>query len=177
MKRALRHLNREHKGPYRCLIPCCNSPWKRPYLYREHLELRHPDIDPDKVLGKRARSSRKSKIIGRDLAPPVSPLTAEADEQSQAEPPQFPMTTPLPAATNVTYSPSPALLFVTHDSQPEGSEPAVAALNHNVGISEIAVAFCLENADQIREEVYSVADGQEWSVHSFLYVTCVISDP
>jgi hypothetical protein len=180
LKKLKRHFNREHKDPTPCIVSSCDFRWKRPYLYRDHLETSHsddPDIDPDKILGKCARSSRKSKILGRDIALPVSPPAVESEGHSQAESTQSPVTTPLPASTNVTYGPSPALSFVAHDSQPEGAEPAVAALNHNVGISKIDVAFCLENAVQIREEVYSVADGQEWSVHSFLYVTCVISDP
>jgi hypothetical protein len=175
--KVVRHFNREHKDLSPCLISSCDFRWKRPYLYSEHLKLCHPGIDRKKVLGKRAGSRRKSKILGRDLTTPVSPPVVEPDGQNQAEPSQFPTTTPLPAATNVTYGPSPALSFVAHDSQPEGAEPAVAALNHDAGVSELAhptdgsFAFWLEMADQVREEVYSVADGQEWSVHSFLYVT------
>ena len=185
MKKLRRHFNREHKDLSPCRVSGCTFRWKRPYLYRDHLESCHsddPDIDPDEILGKSAGSRRKTRIIGRDIALPVSPPAVESppevespppvesEGQSSAESPHFPMTTPLPAATNVTYGPSPALSFVAHDFQPEGAEPAVAALNHD------DVAFCLENARQIREEVYIFADEQEWSVHSFLYVTYVISD-
>ena len=171
VKRLTQHLNREHKYLSPCLVSTCAFRWKRPYLYRKHLKSCHPKVNRKKVLGKRAGSRRKTKIIGRDLTPPVSLPVVEPDGQSQVEPPQSHTTTPLPAATIVTYGPSHALSIVVQNSQPDGAEPAIAPLNHN------AVAFCLKNAVQIREEVYSVADGQEWSVHSFLYVTYVIPDP
>ena len=49
-------------------------------LYRDLLEDRHPDVDPDKAQGKTVGSTRKSPIIATDLPPQVLPPTVERDE-------------------------------------------------------------------------------------------------
>lgn len=147
------------------------------------MRARHPNVDPNEVLGKRAGSRRKSSIIGRDLALPVSPESPPAvasDGQSQAEHLQLPVTTPLSAGSNVTHGPHPSLSPMAHDSHPEltDSEPAMASFNHEDadGIELPGTAdnpaywavWTTERVDQLHEEVDSVlADGQEWSVYAF----------
>lgn len=88
----------------------------------------------------------------------------------------------LPSVTNVSHVPSAALLRVAHDFYLEHAETVVASLNHDAeglelpGATDDPFAFWSpERVDQLHEEVGSVlADGKEWSVHSFLYAAYTI---
>jgi hypothetical protein len=115
-----RHRRQEHNIPFSCFR--CDFKWTRPVIYRAHLRACHHDVDCDKVLGKPEGSRRRSIIIGRDPPQLFPPPAIEPNRQSQAEPRQRPMTSPLPAVAKVTHVPSPP---VAYDPQPEYAGPAI----------------------------------------------------
>jgi hypothetical protein len=120
---VLRHHREAHKTPHPCFDSRCGFKWTRPYEYTTHLKTRHPRVDPDKVLGKRARSPSKSTIIGEDRPPHL--FRAPSERRSQAEPQQRPSTPPLPTEAKFTHVPLPAMPPMACDPQPECPEPAI----------------------------------------------------
>ena len=98
-----RHRQEVHGNPYPCSVWGCKYTWTRPYEYGAHLEEQHPNVNPNKVLGKPRGSHCRSRILGRDR-PRLSP-GIEPDERSQ-----------------------PA-----YEAQPEHAEPPVATRKHEDG--------------------------------------------
>ena len=43
----------------------CDFEWNHPYQYKDHLRERHPNLDPDAVLGEAPGLQRRDKIIAR----------------------------------------------------------------------------------------------------------------
>jgi hypothetical protein len=154
--------------------------WTRPNLYRTHLENRHPNVNPDEVLGKPAGSRRRSMIVGRDL-PQHFPLPAiEPDRRNQAEPQQHPITSLLTAVSKPPMSP------VGYNSQLEYADPAITTRKHEddqrldlFGTTEAPSAFSPTEgrAQSVNDLDVSVMMTKFCWSHAYLYATCVISDP
>lgn len=70
-----RHIREKHNPSY-CMF--CKKDWGRSYLYREHLEKCHSDVDPDEVLGKPEGSYRRAAIMARNSQeqPKLPPIAA-----------------------------------------------------------------------------------------------------
>ena len=167
-----RHSQAVHRNSHSCFG--CDFKWSRPYQYRIHLERWHPDVDPDRVLGKSAGSRRRSTIIGRDL-PQHFPLhVIESDQRSHSEPWQRP-TLPLPAAANVTRISQISMLSVAYDPHPEHAEPMATfrkcenaqALEYATDIP--AFSFAEECVRSANDRDVSIQRGQLQLAHHFLY--------
>lgn len=152
-------------NPHLCLH--CDFKWSRPYQYRIHLKKRHPDVDPDGVLGKSAESRRRSAIIGRDLPlpPPIEP-----GRQSRAESrsPTLPRVPP-PSVPNVTHDFQPAVTSVAYDHHPEQAELANTMPTHGdaggLGFQFPGTtdAFLSTEWDQLVNDMnISIPVGQKW---------------
>ena len=176
-----RHRQRVHQNPHPCFVLGCKYNWTRPYEYRAHLEKRHPNVNPDKVLGKPGGSRLRSTIIGRDR--PRFPPSIESDQRSQAEPWQRPMGPHLPAVAKVTDVPSPAM-SPAYEAQPVHAELPVATRKHEDGRrldflgatnapSMFSSEACIQSVDDL---AISIQASQIRLVHAFLYVMYVISD-
>jgi DNA-directed RNA polymerase subunit RPC12/RpoP len=99
---VMRHYREKH-NPNSCTY--CGARWSRPYLYRDHLEKHHRDVDPDVVLGKPADSRRRAKVVGGERPQNVSPHVVEHDRQSRAAPRGPPLMPSLPAVVKVPQVP------------------------------------------------------------------------
>lgn len=178
-----RHQKKEHNKPHSCIVPGCEDKWNRPDEFRAHLINFHPDIDPDKVIGKPAGARHKSKIMGRDVPPPP---TIESVRWSKVEPRQRSMTPPLPAVANViTHAPPSSISSVANDPQPEHVEPTIMTgkreyarrlefLRDTNGPS--VFSFTEDCTQSINDRDISTQGDQLWSVHGF-FTPYVISDP
>ncbi len=117
-----RHYGKKH-NPNLC--KCCKFEWIRPYEYRAHLEKCHPDENPDEVLGKPAKSHRRTAaFVGRrpqhDL-PPISGYDGQGHSENRPYPPavaESSTITPHPHSMN--YVPQPESMQV-NESSPEGT--------------------------------------------------------
>lgn len=182
---VFRHQREKHNDPYSCIVPDCEDKWNRPDEFRAHLINFHPDIDPDKVIGKPAGAHRRSKIVGRDIP---SPPTIESVRWSYAEPQQRSMTPPLPAVANVvTHTPSSTstMSSVANNPQPQHPESAITTRKHEYArrleflcdTSAPSVFSFTEDCAQSMNDPDIPTQGNElWSVHVFL-TQYVISDP
>lgn len=166
----MRHRRTAHNKPHSCFYLCCKFKWTRPCEYRTHLEKRHPEVDSDKVLGKPAGHRSKSTIIGRDL--PIE------YEQSKPQPGQRPMTPPVPAM--VTQVPSPPILPVVYNHQPEYAHPAITTRKHARVLEFFGAtdAPLFSSAKEFAQSVNDLDQGNQiWLVYAFLYIKHVISNP
>lgn len=115
-----RHVRTVH-NPNLCFL--CEFSWGRPYEYRNHLQKKHPGVNPDMILGKAPGSRCRATIITEHLPqqPPVLPPTVEQVQQNRVESQPSPSTQPLPAGARVTSISPPAVSSVSsvdHNSQP-----------------------------------------------------------
>lgn len=142
-----RHRRAVHNKPHSCFHSNCKFKWTRPCEYRTHLQKRHPNVNPDKVLGKRAGSRCRSTIIGRDLPQPrPQHFFLDPKQWSQANvSPQRPMTSPLPE-----------LVKITHVSQPD------------VLLSDVTNASSVLSFPEERTQSAKDVGGKFWSVHQLL---------
>ena len=106
-----RHRREKHK-PTLCIH--CNFEWGRPYQYRNHLKTRHPEVDPDKVIGQSANDRRRAaSSAGRPQQKQVLPPAIEYHGRGRAEigsyrlmlPSVKPATTLPPAMSSIAYIP------------------------------------------------------------------------
>lgn len=111
-----RHYRAKH-DPSSCNY--CGANWSRPYQYRDHIEKRHPDIDPDLVLGKVAGSRRKATVIGREQPPAI--IHGQQIHHISMRPTP---TLPAPAAVKATRVPS-SLFSNGKEAQPVSVLPPV----------------------------------------------------
>ena len=72
-KQGLNRHRLEKHNPSLCKY--CGAEWGRPYVYRNHLEEHHPDVDRDMELGKQEGSRRRSAVFVRHRLQQVSPPT------------------------------------------------------------------------------------------------------
>ena len=112
-----RHVRTVH-NPNLCFL--CEFSWGRPYEYRNHLQKKHPGVNPDMILGKAPGSRCRATIITEHLPqqPPVLPPTVEQDQQNWAESQPNPSTQPSPAGARITSISPPAVSSVDNNSQP-----------------------------------------------------------
>lgn len=180
---VLRHRKKDHNDPHSCIVPGCEDKWNRPDEFRAHLINFHPDIDPDKVIGKPAGARHKSKIMGRDIPPP---RTIESVRWSHGKPRQRSTTLRLPAVANViTHAPLFSMSSVANDPRPEHLEPAITMRKHEYARSveflhdtgAPSVFSSTEDCAELANDLdISTQGGQLWSVHVSC-TTYVISDP
>jgi hypothetical protein len=108
-----RHIRTVH-NPNLCFR--CEFRWGRPYEYLNHLRKKHPDVDPDVILGKAPGSRRRASILTEYFPqqPPLSPPAVEQDQQNWAESQPNPSAPPSPAPAGVTSVSPPAVSYVTY---------------------------------------------------------------
>src|SRR5216684_2412477 len=119
-----RHYGKKH-NPNLC--KCCKFEWIRPYEYRAHLEKCHRNENPDEVLGKPAKSHRRTAaFVGRrpqhDL-PPISGYDGQGHSENRPYPPavaESSTITPHPHPHSMNYVPQPESMQV-NESSPEGT--------------------------------------------------------
>ena len=117
-----RHNGKKH-NPNLC--KCCKFEWIRPYEYRAHLEKCHPDENPDEVLGKPAKSHRRTAaFVGRrpqhDL-PPISGYDGQGHSENRLYPPAVAKSSTItPPQHRMNYVPQPESTQVNEGS-PEGT--------------------------------------------------------
>ena len=120
-----RHQREAHKTN---LCRHCDAfEWGRPYLLREHLKRRHPDIDPDVELEEVKRNSHRTTTSTTHLPRgSVSPLALEHSGRDDVESQLRPPTLSLPPVMNFPYvTPAHASQEVDLDPQPELAEPII----------------------------------------------------
>ncbi|KAH9968465.1 hypothetical protein BJV74DRAFT_889878 [Russula compacta] len=86
-----RHYREKH-APNLCMH-CGVFKWGRPYLLREHIEKKHPDVDLDAALDKATGTSSRI-ITGHPQQQWVSPSAPEHDQWGCAESQPYPLTLP-----------------------------------------------------------------------------------
>ena len=140
-----RHCREAHNLPYSCLH--CNYKWSRPYQYRIHLEMWHPDVDADHVLGKPAGSRCRSAAITTRRDPHLPAPVTDPDRRNRIKPQRRPMR-PLPVVAKVTRIPLP----VAYDRQPEYAETKITAcMSKDASGLELFGATDAPSADLSRE--------------------------
>ena len=89
-----RHHREKHE--VRLCVHCEVYEWARPYRLRQHIEKRHPGVDPEAALEEATGTRRKATMITRYLPQErVFPLPFEYDGQGGAEPQLYQLTPPL----------------------------------------------------------------------------------
>ena len=125
-------LNRHHRethNPSLCIL--CGFEWGRPYQYRDHLKTHHPEVNPDNVIGKSAKTRcRAASSAGRPRPKQVLPPTIEYYGRGHADirpyrpmqPSVKPETAIPPAMSSMTYIPqSESAQLKLTKSSPEGA--------------------------------------------------------
>ena len=88
--------HRQEKHEARLCMHCGVYKWARPYRLRQHIEKRHPGVNPDAALEEATGIRRKATMITKYLPQErVFPLTFEYDGQGGAESQLYPLTPPL----------------------------------------------------------------------------------
>ena len=121
-----RHQREVHKTKTKLCRHCRAFAWGRPYLLREHLKRRHPDIDPDVELEDVKRNSHRTTTSTTHLprewvSPPSLEHSGRDNVESQLRPPTF----SLPPVTNFPPVFPYAFQDMDHDPQPELAEPTI----------------------------------------------------
>lgn len=125
--------------------------------------MHHSEGNPSTIVGKSARSRRieRSRVL-----PPV-------DGQSQAEPEQRRLKSPLPAVTKVTHVPLAAMLSMTHDGSPKYAESAIMTRKQVAGRLDPRFAFNASSVFPSTDEIarsgndIAIQGGQFQMVHAF----------
>ena len=141
---------------------CRAFQWGRPYLLREHLERRHPDIDPDTELEEVNRNSRKTTISTTHLPrewvlPPALEHSRQVSVESQLRPP----TLSLPPVKNFPPVSPNAFQDVDDCLQPNLAEPAIMKNNHE-GAQQLEALNSTEKASQIGKDLDDFTHMQIW---------------
>lgn len=139
--------------------------------------MRHPNVNPDKVLGKPAGSRCRSTIIGRDIPQYFLPPDITLDRRSHVEPQQRPMTPPLPEVATVNI-PSPAMSFMADYFPVEYTELTNTKRKHKEARTleflgstdtDVTSAFSFKECGQsVNVLDISIPGDQLWSVHAIL---------
>lgn len=162
-------------------IYCDDFSWGRPYQLRKHLKERHPNVNPDDVLGGPIGSRRKVTQISK-CSSPQRVSTLEHDPRGRDEPrlcPQAPLPSDVVEAT--LLSPPPVMSSLDYDPQPKPVEPMTQGpedpcdLYIDASYIGPAVSSSYEFARQTNElETVSQSD-RIWWAHLF-YRPHIISD-
>ena len=138
--------------------------WGRPYLLREHLAKRHPDIDPDIELEEVNRNSRRTTTstthLPREcLLPPALEHSRQVNVEShwQLHPPTLslpPMTSFPPVSPNVFQDVGDCL-------QPKLAEPTIMKNKHE-GAQQSETLISTEKGSQIGKDLDDFAHEQIW---------------
>ena len=126
-----RHQREVHKTKTNLCRHCRAFKWGRPYLLRDHLKRRHPDIDPDVELEEVKRNSHRTTTSTTHLprewvSPPSLEHSGRDNVESQLRPPTFSL---LPVTNFPPVFPH-AFQEVDHDPQPELAEPTIMKSKH-----------------------------------------------
>src|SRR5258708_9930887 len=115
-----RHI-RTALNPTSCVS--CDFKSARPYAHREHILKRHPELNPDEVLGKRAGSRRPATpLTKRSAQQPRSLPTVEQGQQMLARFQPYPLAPPLVAGVTSVSQPATS---AAHNLQPLHPGPAI----------------------------------------------------
>ena len=130
---AWRHIRTVH-NPKLCFL-CNEFRWARPYEYRNHLLKKHPDVNPDVILGKAPGSRRRATILTEHIPQqqqqqPISPPTIGQDQHNWAESQPNPSAPPFSTGARDTSVSSPAVPFMDCNSQPVYAEQTVTMGEH-----------------------------------------------
>jgi hypothetical protein len=137
-----RHIRTVH-NPNLCFR--CEFRWGRPYEYRNHLQKKHPDVDPDTILGKALGSRRRATILTEYLPqqPSVSLPAVEQGQQNRTESQPNPLAPPSesPAPAGVTSVSPPTGSSGDYNSQPFYAEQTVTMEEHAEPMNDLDISF------------------------------------
>lgn len=168
------HIRTVHNPKLSCSL-CSEFKWARPYEYRKHLRKKHPDVNPDLILGKASGSRRRATITTEHSPqqPPVLPPAVEQDQQNWAKSRPNPSAPPSPAGARATSVPPPAVSFVDHNWQPVYAGQTVTMNEHEYTPGSEALdaayrlAMPLSTEERAELNDISLQDGQSGLVQGF----------
>lgn len=138
-----RHEQEKHKA--KLCTYCSEFTYGRPYVFREHLVKRHPDIDPNAAISKATRTRRSSTTRRYLPRQRISVPTDEYDSWDHADSQAH--TNPHMSSPSTVANLTPTGIFLpnipsmAYDPQPESTEPAIKEMR------KIEDAFTLEPHD------------------------------
>jgi hypothetical protein len=115
---------REMHGASLCMY-CHEFKWGRLYLLRDHLEIQHPDVDPDAVVEVIKRNGCRATIPTVTAYQLVSSPTREHDHRVRVESQPHPLIPPPSVVTELPSISLPAFLPVSYDPHCEFTEPTI----------------------------------------------------
>jgi hypothetical protein len=121
-----RHI-RTALNPTSCAIVSCDFKSARPYAHREHILKRHPELNPDEVLGKRGSRRPATPLTKRSAQQPRPLLAVERGQQTSARFQPYPLA--LPSVVGVTGVSQRATSV--DNLQPMHPEPAITMHEHD----------------------------------------------
>ena len=173
-RQGVRRHHREVHEVNICTLAYCNFKWGRPYQLRKHLKKKHPDIDPDDVLGGLTGSHRKATTVPQHSPQQqVLPPSSEHDRRDRAESRLCARAPPSSAMAPVS---PPVISSLNYHPLPENAEP----LNMHEDPREFqlfdastyacasaAISSTEEHAQWVNNLEIASQNGQIWLAHTF----------
>jgi len=164
-----RHQREMHNLKVNLCRHCGVFKWVRPYLFREHLERQHHDIDPDAELEEIKRNSCRATMTATNLLQErIAPPTLEHDRRGHAESQLHPLTISPRALTKRPPVSSSAFQY-RNDPQPESAETTIMnSKREDVRQSDAFSSTCARTPP-ILEQRFQITNSKDLEVHSLRY--------